>query len=198
LTDATLAVDSAVEPLTFWDLSTRNRVVLTSRSLLEVPSKERFDMPPLTRDEVEAWVKALRGTSTDAAELSRLVTRSSGNPLYLRLYALGGDSSADLALRELELRAVQALSPRAREITSYLALSSEPLSLGELQHLVGLEDGPDAVAAQIAIANGLLVQIKGRVQLVHDHLRETLIDQLRQSLTKLAFFASRLGRYLTR
>jgi hypothetical protein len=81
LTDATLAVDSAVEPLTFWDLSTRNRVVLTSRSLLEVPSKERFDMPPLTRDEVEAWVKALRGTSTDAAELSRLVTRSSGNPL---------------------------------------------------------------------------------------------------------------------
>jgi hypothetical protein len=33
------------------------------------------------------------------------------------------------------------------------------------------------------------------VQLVHDHLRETLIDQLRQSLTKLAFFASRLGRY---
>ena len=194
--DATLAVDGAAEPGILWDLPRRNyRLVLTSRSPLGIASLRCFEVPPLSRDEVDRWVSALRGIEPTPGELADLVERSGGNPLYLRFYSLGGGASADLSLRELEVQAVQALPPRAREITSYLTLANRPCSLGDLQALVGTEEGPEGVAEHISAASGLLRQALGRVQLVHEHLRATLLEQLHHAPTRLAFFASRLGRY---
>ena len=194
LPDVTLAVDGASEPLALWEIPAKNRqLVVTSRSTLGVPSNQRFDLPLLTGDEIAAWVTALRGTPPDPGELASLVARSGGNPLYLRFFTLGGE--ADLSLRELEVRAVQSLPPRAREITSYLALSPRPFSLGDLHVLVSAEEGPEAVAEQVSTASGLLRQIRGQVMLVHEHLRATILDQLHQAPTRLAFFASRLGRF---
>ena len=196
LPDVTVVIDGASEPLVLWErLSGNRRLVVTSRSLLGVHSNQRFDVPLLTSHEIIAWLTALRGMRPDPGELASLVTQSGGSPLYLRFFALGGGESADLSLRELELRAVQSLPSQAREITSYLALSPGAFSLRDLHTLVGAEEGPEVVAEQLSTASGLLRQIRGQVMLVHEHLRATILDQLHQDPARLAFFASHLGRF---
>ncbi|MDE0527444.1 MAG: DUF4062 domain-containing protein [Truepera sp.] len=199
LPDVPLAVDGASDPLALWkvpEIAANNRkLVLTSRATLGVPSRQRFDLPPLTSGEIAAWVSALRGQHPNPRELADLVGQSGGSPLYLRFYVLGGGTSADLSLQELEIRAFESLPPRAREITLYLALSTRPLSLGDLHALVGSQEGPEAVAEQVSTASGLLRQIRGQVMLVHEHLRSTILDQLHQVPVRLTFFASRLGRF---
>ena len=196
LPDVPLAVDGASEPLVLWEIPTENRqLVVTTRSTLGVPSNQCFDLPLLTSGEIVTWLTALRGRRPDPGELVSLIAQSGGSPLYLRFLAFGGGTSAELSLQELEIRAVQSLPPRAREITSYLALSPRPFSLGDLHTLVGAEEGPEAVAEQVSTASGLLRQIRGQIMLVHEHLRATISDKLRQSPARLAFFASRLGRF---
>ena len=196
LPDVTLVIDGASEPLVLWEmLSGNQRLVVTSRSPLGVHSNQRFDVPLLTSHEIIAWITTLRGMRPDPGELTSLVARSGGSPLYLRFFALGGGASADLSLRELELRTVQSLPSQAREITSYLALSPRPFSLGDLHTLVGAEEGPEVIAEQLSTARGLLRQIRGQVMLVHEHLRATILDQLHQDPARLAFFASHLGRF---
>ena len=196
LPDLTLAVDGALEPLLFWtSFPVGRRLVVTSRTSLGVPSDQRFDVPLLSEQEIANWVATLRGAVPTAAELAALVHRSGGNPLYLRFFALGQDTSADMSLQELEIRAVQSLPPRAREITSYMALSARPFSMADLVDLLGTDDGPEAVADEISRASGVLRHIRGHLTLIHEHLRTTLLDQLRQAPTRLGFFASRLGRH---
>jgi hypothetical protein len=196
LPGVTLVVDGASEPLLVWDTpAVDRRLVLTSRTSLEIPSGQRFQVPLLSDQEIASWVATLRGERPTPAELAALIARSGGNPLYLRFFVLGGGASADLSLQDLEIRAVQSLPPRAREITSYMALSARPFSMGDLLSLVGSDDGPEAVAEQVVAASGVLKHIRGHVTLVHEHLRTTLLDQLRQAPARLAFLAGRLGRY---
>ena len=196
LPDVTLAVDGASEPLFLWEiLADYRQLVVTSRSPLGVPLNQRFDLPLLTGDEIIAWVTALRGIRPDLGELANLVAQSRGSPLYLRFFALGGGASVELPLQELEVRAFQSLPPRAREITSYLSLSTRPFSLGDLYALAGAEEGPEGVAEHVSTASGLLRQIRGQVMLVHEHLRATILDQLHQDPVRLSFFAIRLGRF---
>ena len=196
LPDVVLAIDGASEPLVFWEIPATNRqLVVTARSDFGVPSNQRFDLPTMENNEILALVTALRGRRPDPGELSNLVAQSGGNPLYLRFFALGGGTPADLSLQELEIRAIQSLPPRGKEITSYLALSPRPLSLGDLHALVGVEEGPEAVAEQISVASGLLRKLRGQIMLVHEHLRATILDQLHQDPARLSFFASRLGRF---
>ena len=145
--------------------------------------------------EVEELVTALRGARPDPGELASLVSQSGGNPLYLRFFALGNDSSTDLTLQALEIRAIQSLPPEEREITSYLALSPRPLSLVDLHTLVGGEGGPEAVAEKISVASGLLRKLRGQIMLVHEHLRATIFAQLRQDSPRLSFFSTRLGGF---
>ena len=147
----TLAVDGASEPLVLWEIPVENRqLVVTSRSTLGVPSNQRFDLPLLTGDEIVAWVTALRKGYVPI-RLNLLVSLPEAAGIrftYVFLRSAGG-ASADLSLQELEVRAVQSLPPRPREITSYLALAPRPFSLGDLHALVGAEEGPEAVAEQV-------------------------------------------------
>ena len=194
--DLVLAVDGASEPLVFWEMPDTNRqLVVTARSDFGVPSNQRFDLPIMKDDEILALVTALRGRRPDPGEFSNLVAQSGGNPLYLRFFALGGGTSADLSLQELEIRAIQSLPPRAKEITSYLAISPRPLSLADLHALMGAEEGPEAVVELISAASGLLRKLRGQIMLVHEHLRATILAQLHQDPVRLSFFASHLGGF---
>ncbi len=194
--EVVLVVDGASDPQVFWEAPGRGRhLVVTSGPRLSVPSNQRFELPPLTSEETVRWVTTLRGRRPGPGELADLIARSGGSPLYLRFFALGEGASAELSLRELEIRAIQSLPPRAKEITFYLALSPRPISLGNLHTLLDGEEGPESVAEQVSIASGLLRQVRGQIMLVHEHLRATILDQLNQSPDRLAFFASRLGQF---
>lgn len=196
LSNVTLVVDGSENPMFLWEiLANDHRLVLTSRSPLGVSPNQCFNLPPLTGGEIAAWVTALRGKKPVPGELANLVVRSGGSPLYLRFYALGEKESADLSLRELEIRAVESLPARAKEITSYMALCNRPLSLGDLDVLVGSQEGPESVARHVSTASGLLREIRGKLDFVHDHLRETILEQLHQDPIRLKFFAGRLGRF---
>jgi tetratricopeptide (TPR) repeat protein len=195
---ATLAVDGAGDPALIWQLPAREcHLLLSTRAPHEVPVKQRFPIPALTEQEIQEWVTALRGRQPDPGELVTLVARSAGNPLYLRFYALG-TVAADLSLQELEIRAAQDLPARAREITSYLTLSIRPLSLADLHQLVGPEESPENVVEHLAAASGFIRDTRGLAQLAHEHLKGTLLDQLRQAPARLAFFGNRLGGHFER
>ena len=194
--DLTVVVDEARNPRGFWDIIPENRrLVVTSRGVGGIPSEMRLHVPPLTREEITSWVAVLKGQRPDPGDIVQLEAASAGNPLYLRLFALGADASSDLALRQLELRAVQGLPAETREIVSYLALSPRQLRLEDLRSLLGAGERPQTVAGQLAAANGILDQRGGAVGLVHEHLRETVVDELHEDSTRLSFFASRLGRF---
>ena len=190
-----LVVDGAPEPLVFWEIPVLDRkLIVSSRSALGVPLNQRFELPRLSDDEIVTWVTVMQGRRPNSSKISGLVARSDGSPLYLRFLALREGNTDDDSLQELEIHAFQSLLPRAREITSYLALTPRPLSLGDLCVLVDTHEGPETVMEHVANASGLLRQIRGQVMLVHAHLRATILDQLRQTPIRLAYFGNRLGQ----
>lgn len=193
----TLAIDAAADPEPFWELpESESRIVLTSRRLLEVPAPQQFEIPPLSRSETRVWISALRRRQPEPGELGPLYERSGGNPLFLRFYALGEPDRFDLSLRDLEIRAYQALSPRAKEVVSYLTVAGSRLAIEDLQHLLGAEGvSPEAVLQLASEARSLLRQDRNGVEILHEHPRQSLLDQLRTTPTRLGFFAKRLGDY---
>ena len=175
----------------------KHRLVFTSRLHLDWLPVDRYDLPKLTHDEVSSLVGAFREGGAGRYDIDRLAELSEGNPLYLRFYGLGGMPDAALSLRELEVRAVESLGPRAREIVTYAALSTQPLSLGDLSALVEA-DGPEAVAEHVGNAGALLIRGPSGIQVIHEHLRATIVDRLRQLPDRWSFFTVRLGEHLER
>ena len=194
--ELTLVVDAAPNPGYLWDaLPKGRRLVITSRGMAGVPAGMRLRLPPLTIDEIGRWVTALKDRQPAPGELAKLAQVSDGNPLYLRLFALGANAATECTLQELEMRAVEELPPTAREIVSYLALTPRRLGLADLQALLGNRDGPAVLADQLTAASGVLEQRMGSVGLVHEHLRETMVAGLQEDRARLSFFGSRLGRF---
>jgi tetratricopeptide (TPR) repeat protein len=203
--DLVLVVDAVGETSPLLDIfislpsAPQRRLVVCPRSEASVPRHQRFGVPKFTEDEVGALVTQLRdGKSPDPGEIAQLSHASAGNPLYLRFYAAGGAPQADRSLREIEFAVVRNLDGRVREIASYLALAGRALSLQNLHTLLGGDDdGIEATADWVRNGGAVLGQTRGQVDLVHEHLRETLIDQLKLTPARLGFFATRLGEYLT-
>ena len=196
ISELTVVVDDASEPLAVWQLSGDvGRLVLSSRVPLAVPAIQQVELQPWSGKEIAEWMALLRGQRPDPGETARLAHQSTGLPLYLRLYALGEEKAADLSLQQLEIKAIDSLTPEAKEITSYLALSSISLSLNDLQILLSIEGGPEEVAEHVRQATGLLALHRGHAMLVHEHLRETALNQLQQEEARSFFFGDRLGRH---
>ena len=197
--EVTVVVDGAPDPSAVWRTSPLDRkLIVSSRSPLNVPPEHQFEVPVWTRGEIGEWMATVRNERPDPNEVARLAERSGGLPLYLRLFVTEPDQAADLTLQELEIRAVESLAPQAREITTYLALSSIRLSLEDLRQLLSIEGGPEAVAEQVSAAAGLLAHARGHPMLVHEHLRTTILDRLRLDPVKLAFFGNRIGALFER
>lgn len=192
--DSTVVVDGASDPSFFWNtIPVNRRLVITSRSPIGAPSAMHLQLPRLTNAEILTWVTALQGRQPDPGDVVRLAHASNGSPLYLRFFSLGSSPSEDLTLRQLELRAVQDLPIRAREIVSYLALSPRELAFTDLNVL--LDEAPGIVADLVSRARGVLEQRRHKVALVHEHLRRTVRDQLHGDITRHSFFAERIGRF---
>ena len=198
LEPATIAVDADNEANALCRLPMdKHRLVFTSRPQLDWLAVDRYDLPKLTHDEVSSWMGALREGGAGRYDIERIVELSEGNPLYLRFLASGGAPDGGLSLRDLEVRAVESLSPREREIVTYAALSAQPLSLGDLSALVEAE-GPEAVAEHVGNAGGLLIRGPRGIRVIHEHLRATMVDRLRELPERWSFFTVRLGEHLER
>ena len=172
-------------------------LVLTSRPHLDWFAVDRYDLPKLTADEVRSWMRAFRGDGVGRYDTDRLAELSEGNPLYLRFYAYGSVPDEAVSLRELEVRAVESLGAREREIVTYAALSAQPLSLGDLSALVEAK-GPEAVAQHVGNAGALLIRGRSGIQIIHEHLRATMVDRLKELPDRWSFFTVRLGGHLER
>src|SRR5260221_568536 len=82
-------------------------VLITMRSETQAPDPivalwkdavaERFEVQPLSRDEVAALVAAVLGGQVDGSTVHTLWRLAQGNPLYLRELVLGGLDSGSLA-----------------------------------------------------------------------------------------------------
>ena len=176
----------------------RHRLVFTSRSPVGWLPVDHHDLPRLTDDEVASWIRKFAGAGIGRNEIERLIGLSEGNPLYLRFYTLGGAVHETLSLRDLEIRAVEWLGPREREIVTYASLSPHPLSLGDLTAMMEPQDGPEAIAEYVSKAGGLLIRGPRGIQLIHEHLRTTVMERLRALPERWSFFTLRLGGHLER
>ena len=195
----TVAVDGADDASALCTLPLEgHRLVFTSRSQLDWLPVEAYDLPRLTDAEVVSWISELAEGAVGRYETEKIIAVSEGNPLYFRFFTLGGMPHDNLSLRELEIRAVESLGPREREIVTYAALSTQPLSLADLSALMDVQAGPEAIAEHVAKAGGILMRGPRGIQLIHEHLRETMVDRLKGLPDRWAFFTVRLGDHLVR
>ena len=199
---ATLVVDGMHDAQSFWqilhrlNLPAEARIVIASRGDLDSPPSEQFRVPPLDLNEVGTLVGSLRGHAPDPGELADLVQRSAGNPLFLRFYAAGAAGADITSLEALELAALHALEPRVREVVFYVALAGRPLGVHALTELLG-SDSAEATASLVVRGSVLLRQTRTEVEIIHEHVRDTIVRHLELNQVRLSFFSSALADYLS-
>ncbi len=204
LSEITLVLDDVrdedtVEP--FRNLLTRSatkRIVTSTRIETPIAGSVGFSLPAFDRNEIEAFISAARSAPLQPDELSLLIRLSNGNPLYLRYYAAGEPGHFEDSLRDLEHRAWNHLSSRAREAATYIALSPRPLTIEQLLTLMESEKNSiEDISEQIALAGNLLLETTVGFSIFHPHSRETFRALIVQSPQKHNFYARRLGRWFT-
>jgi tetratricopeptide (TPR) repeat protein len=205
LNQVTLVVDGVDDAPVLWDLlppakcSQSHQLIVSPRLEIAVAREFKFTLPPWSIAHVRELMTSIRGQPPSLAELRDVMRKSEGSPLYVRFYAgmPSGDKSG--SLKELELRALQALEPLADEASTYLALAGRALTLIDLQELLG-DPGQrvDQIAEMVNRNSLLLRQTRGAVDLVHEHLRITIAEQLDETTARRDFLGSRLAIYLNR
>jgi tetratricopeptide (TPR) repeat protein len=200
----TLVLDGIPDAEPVWKIVARAglpikaRLIIASRSELATPQHQQFKIPSLSEEEVRSLVTALRARAPDPGELVHLMHRSAGNPLFLRFYALGEPGGELATLRELEIKALVALEPRVRELVFYLALAGRSLSLQALSELLAEGESAEAVAELLSRGAVLLRQIRSDVDVIHEHVRDAVLEHLGANSIRQSFFSARLADYLTR
>ncbi len=200
----TLVVDAIEDGRILWDLfpplqaSPSHRLLMSSQRDVTAPSELRFLVPRWADEEIRELTTKIRGHTPLEDELRELAKKSQGSPLYVRFHTQDPSPHTSGSLKDLELRALEALEPVAREAATYLALAGRPLSLLDLRHLVGAQTGGvESLSGDLGRSSLLLHQAHGQVDLVHDHLRGTILEQLDEHPAKRAFLGARLAQYLT-
>jgi tetratricopeptide (TPR) repeat protein len=191
-----LAIDGAAHPKVFLDLGLPRQtcLILTTREPL-ISSARRIDLPRLTREEIESVVTAQRGSRPADDELSRLERESGGSPLYLRFYSIRAPRDEEQTLKDLETRAFLSLSPEARELTSYLAISGRPMAIADVKQLLAPQGSAQSFLDIVTASATLVRDTSGQLDLVHEHPRQTILELLRGMPTNLSFFSVRLGSF---
>lgn len=204
--DFTLLVDDFGEPERLVELvhraggsSSRKRLVVSTRGTSAVPAMSSFELPPLTPDEVETFLKLYRSADVAPAELLESVERSGGNPLYLRYYVLGPTGHHLSSIEAYEKDHWLRLEPKPRNLVRYVALADRPLSFGMLKNLLGVDAGaPDDLSSHLAAARHLLQESRQGYNVVHEHLRHTLRKLFSEQPAEHAHYAARLSEQLVR
>ncbi len=153
-------------------------------------------VPQLTYDEISELMR-LEGKPVTSQDLEHLTEVSRGNPLVLRYCIESGDLDCSEGLTNMELSRWRALTPRCREIVSYVAIAQSRLSLDELMQLIaGVEISPETIADDIAGARWFLTEDTYGYSIRHEHERITVLSELGRTPHKYAYYARRTASAL--
>jgi len=198
-----LVVDGLTDALSLLALPRRGSalggpgLLLSAVGDVAVSSVERVVIPPLSVTEVQRLAFAVRGEAISDSVANELWRKSAGSPLYLRYYLATDMTRAEATLQDLELAAFASLQAEVREAVAYVTLAGRPLGTHDLAQLLGVpQPGAERVGAYLLAAKTLVRQSPGAVDIVHGHLRETLLNEIARNPAKHGFLASRLGAHL--
>src|SRR6185503_13119544 len=141
----------------------------------------RVTLPPLNRDELAATLEDILGSPPADDLVTRLYSRSEGNPLFMEeLLAAGLDGRGALpaTLRDALMVRIEQLSETAQELLRILAVGQyvDHATLGEVS---GLPRAELVAALREGVASHLIVaQADDRYAFRHALLREVVADDL--------------------
>ncbi|HEX7308883.1 ATP-binding protein [Lentzea sp.] len=143
--------------------------------LVRAPATRVVRLHGLTGADVTGWVRSAT-TEPDAAALAaRLVERTGGNPLYVRMLLDSGEAEPEL--HRLVLSRLDGLSPRAREVLAAASVLGERIDPALLATLVGEDPAApldEAVAARV-------LQDDGTPAFTHALVRDAVYEELAPS-----------------
>ncbi|MFD9699902.1 ATP-binding protein [Lentzea sp. NPDC059081] len=162
--------------------------------LVRAPATRVIRLTGLTSADVAGWVRS-RTTDGDAgAVAARLVERTGGNPLYVRMLLDSGEAEPEL--HRLVLSRLGGLSPRARDVLAAASVLGERVEPVVLAALVG--DDPaalldEAVAARV-LQDGAFAHALVRDAVYQDLAPSTRADLHRRAAVTLAETGGAPGR----
>ena len=151
---------------------------------------------------VAQLARSLRQKDVPASEVSRLHSRTNGNPFFVAHLVGGGDSFADSVLpqrvHDLIWQEVERLGPDAQACLSVASVAGGDFDLSTVARVAGYDDDRALDALDEAVLAKMLVELPsgvGQYQFRHDLLRESIYQRL--TATRRAHLHRRLADDLT-
>jgi tetratricopeptide (TPR) repeat protein len=126
-------------------------------------------------------------------DLGQLMSRSAGNPLYVRYFVHGGEQYLD-SLASYELRTLTRIPVKARELCTFVAIARSALSLDDLMPLLAA-DGAEHVIELSRQCEGLVSSTPAGYVVFHDHLRDTIRSDVEADASRRSYYAGRLAQH---
>ncbi|HZO07863.1 MAG TPA: AAA family ATPase, partial [Myxococcota bacterium] len=147
----------------------------------ELPLEE-IALKGLDRDETAALIEAHQGGTARPDLAARLHDHTGGNPFFLEesLRAVQDPGGVPAGVREVVLRRVAQLGPKATEILGVAAVMGSSFPAGALPSVSGISRDEVAQTLDRAATARLVVGVDraGRVTFAHALIRRTLHDEL--------------------
>ena len=155
--------------------------------LLREPGVRALRLPPLTEDDVRAYLPAAAGTADTVRAVHR---RSGGIPLYLRAVAASTGPGSGVADGHTELRSLvrttlTALPPAALDLLDAAAVLGEEVDAGRLAVVTGHPAEQVAAGLDAAVRAGVLTDVPdapGRRRFAHAVVRDAVYADLAPSV----------------
>jgi hypothetical protein len=150
--------------------------------LARTPGARRVSLRGLAVDEVAALVAGAVGHALDAGEAGALTTRTGGNPFFVtELAALRGGWTSGLpdSVRDVVRLRLDSVPGETRDLLDLVAVAGGELSVAGAASALG-RSVPELQPPLAAALNAqLLVESSaGRLRIVHDLIRDTLMTDL--------------------
>ncbi len=160
--------------------------------LIRIPTLERIDVPPFSREELAEYVQALVGGQVPNGAVERILARSEGNAFFAEELVAAGAVRAEVllpdALADVLLGRIEALPELAREVLKVAAAAGRGVGHQLLLAAAGrpeaeLEQGlREAIAAQILVTDPTSESYRFRHALLQEVVYSDLLPGERSRL----------------
>lgn len=156
-------------------------VAAPSRPQTAPPTAREWRVPPLGDEEIGVWLSQ-RAVTLPPGEQIRLVSRSAGNPLYLRAFLTLEPTVMPTGLPELESHLWSQCPPATQDLLALLSLTRRPLDAAEVTALLSAlgrrSTTPADVLAVVRDRRGLVISADGQLSPFHPHFAMFIAQEL--------------------